>query len=204
MKQDKSKIIEQMLALAALEEEQATYSQEEPVLSPDFRDRIMEMNRKYLLESTRRKTQFRQWACAAAAVLVIGTVGLTGAYGWIRHRNRPETVYTISQLPENCTQTVHQTSSDTAFTMWKADGSNIVLMQDKNSLISLLENQKNAYGKWDEVHTDKLDGYLFMYAQKKQLVLAWQEGDYFFLLTMDGELNQQDALIRMASNLKAV
>ena len=88
--------------------------------------------------------------------------------------------------------------------MWKADGNSIVLMQDKNSLISLLENQKNAYGKWDEVHTDKLDGYLFMYAQKKQLVLAWQEGDYFFLLTMDGELNQQDALIRMASNLKAV
>ena len=86
MKQDKSKIIEQMLSLAALEEEQATYSQEEPVLSPDFRDRIMELNRQYLLKSARRKTQFRRWACAAAAALVIGTVGLTGAYSWWSYR----------------------------------------------------------------------------------------------------------------------
>ncbi len=208
MKQDKDKIIEQMLSLAAIEEEQTTYSQkdsqEEPVLSPDFRERIMEMNRQYLQRETQRKTQFRRWACAAAAALVIGTVGLTGAHSWIQRQNRPETIYTIGQLPENCTQTVHQTSSDTAFTMWKANGSNIVLMQDKNSLIRLMENQSNAYGKWDEVHTDKLDGYLFMNAQKKQLVLAWQEGDYFFLLTMDGELNQQEALIRMASNLTVV
>ncbi len=203
MKHDKKQIIEQALQQAFLEE-QATYPQEQPALSPDFRERMMALNRQHLLESARRKMKFRRWACAAAAVMLIATVSLTGAYSWIQRQNRPETMYTIRQLPKSYKQSFQHTSSHTSFTKWEADNGSIVLMQEENSLESLMQQMTYMYQMKQEVHTDKLDGRLYVNITDGRMVLVWRDDQYSFLLMMDGALNQTEQLIRTAENLKVV
>ncbi|MBQ9082601.1 MAG: hypothetical protein IJY28_03770 [Clostridia bacterium] len=195
-------VLEQALQQAFLEE-QAAYPQEQPALSPDFRERMMALNRQHLLTVARRKIQLRRWICAAAAVVLIATVSLTGAYSWVQRQNRPKTMYTISQLPESYTQFFQQTSPHTSCTMWSSNGSSIVLIQEENSLESLMQ-QTYMYQMKQEVHTAKLDGRLYVNVSDGRMILVWRDGKYSFLLTMDGELNQAEQLIRTAENLKVV
>lgn len=200
MNQNKNRIIEQAL-LQAFQETQAAEPQEEPVFSPGFRERMQELNRQYLQQKARRRTQLRRWTCAAAAAIVIGTVGLTSTYHWVVRRNRPETLYTIRQLPGNHTQVLRETGPHTSFTVWEADGNHIILVQEENSLVSLMAHQP-MYTMKQKVHVDGLDGQLYVNFSDGRKILVWQDGKYFFLLTMEGALNRTDQLIRTAKNLK--
>ncbi len=202
MKQDNNQIIAQALRQAFLED-QADAPQEQPALSPDFRNRMMALNRQYLYQQARCKTALRRWACAAAAMVVLCTAVLTGAYHWVQRQNRPETMYTIRQLPEDFTQSFRKTSPHASCTTWESDRGSIVLMQEEHSLESLMQYQTHLYDQQREIHTGTLDGRLYINTTDACMTLVWQNGKYSLLLMMDGTTDL-DRLIRTAENLEIV
>ena len=164
----------------------------------------MEQNRQYLRQQHRRRLQFRSWVRAAAAIVVLCIVSAVGVYGWTLRRNCPEIMYTIRLLPEHCTQAVRRTTPHTSCTIWNSDSGSIVLMQETNSLESLIKTQYHQYRMIREVHIDELDGRIYVNTLDGNVVLVWQKGKYSFLLGMDGTLSQEERLIQTAESLKVI
>ena len=202
-------LIEQALTIAFQERMRAYEQVEVPPPSPDFKARIMAQYRAYSEAEAqnaarRRAAAVRRWTCAAAALMVVGIIGLSlptiqGAVQyWLRVRaDHPEVSYTISQMPEVCTQVYHQTSSCMAYTQWEtAHNDRIVLLQEEASPEALLEHKDY---RQKAVRTEEITGTLYIGAD--HTVLIWKNDSYYFLLMMDGALTDEDLMFRTAASL---
>ncbi len=210
MKRNKeNQLIERALTIA-FQEEQRPYEQgEAPQLSPDFKARIMAQYRAYNQATAQKSARtrngmVRRWTYAAAALMVVCVMGLslptvqTLARRWVRARaDRPEVSYTISQMPTDCTQVYHQTSSHMAYTQWETGSSDrIILLQEEASPEALLNGK--AY-RQKKICTEQIAGTL--YIGNDHTVLIWQNDKYYFLIMMDGALTDEDLVLRTAASL---
>lgn len=205
MKKNYDQLIEQALQ-QAFREEQSEAPQEQPALSPDFRERMLALNRQHLRRSAKHTVPFRSWMAAAAAVAVICAASLSvpalhARYKqWRRYYGTcPEVAYTISQMPENCTQICRESNAYMSYTQWTSPAGDIVLMQEEASLNQLMDGTR--YHK-QPVTTDRLQGML--YCGEDRMVLVWQDGKYFFLLMMDGSLSDAAQIVQTAESLKTI
>ncbi|MBQ9083649.1 MAG: hypothetical protein IJY28_09155 [Clostridia bacterium] len=141
----------------------------------------------------RRRMGFR---AAVAAVLVM-VIGITVLFGVDTLSARPEKEYTLTYVPQDCIQSYHYTSSDSAYTRWTDPDSpaQLLLLQNSVSVDALLD-----LTNCDTAPVKVMDCTAMLYTKPGYAALSWQLDGYYFTMIFSGS-NASDTLLALAQHL---